>query len=64
MAPSMASLGVYERSGTLQTASVLNLKFSGLQIDSMIAEPPDFGEDWLWVDALLRWSWMRWNVLS
>ena len=36
--------------------SVLNLKFSGLQIDSMIADPPDFGEGWLWVDGLLRWS--------
>jgi hypothetical protein len=37
-------------------SSVLNLKFSGLQIDSMIADPPDFGEGWLWVDGLLRWS--------
>jgi hypothetical protein len=45
-------------------ASVRNLKFSGLQIDSMIADPPDFGEGWLWVDALVRWSLMRWNAVS
>lgn len=44
--------------------SVLNPKFEGLQIDSMIADSPDFGEDWRWVDALRRWSWIRWNVLS
>jgi hypothetical protein len=36
--------------------AVLNLKFVGLQIDSMIADSPDFGEDWLWVDALPRWG--------
>jgi hypothetical protein len=45
-------------------SSVLNQKFGGLQIDSMIADSPDFGEDWRWVDALLRSNWMRWNTLS
>jgi hypothetical protein len=45
-------------------SSVLNQKFGGLQIDSMIADSPDFGEDWRWVDALLRWGWMRWNAPS
>jgi hypothetical protein len=35
-------------------ASVPSLKFGGLEIDSMIAESSHFGEDWLWVDALLR----------
>jgi hypothetical protein len=34
--------------------SVPNLKFSGLQIDSKMADPPHFGEDWSWVDGLLR----------
>jgi hypothetical protein len=37
-----------------QLASVLNLKFAGLQIDSMVANSPDFREDWSWVDALPR----------
>jgi hypothetical protein len=64
MARSMTSLGVYERSGTLQTASVLNLKFSGLQIDSNMADAPHFGEDWLWADVLLRWNSMRLNLQS
>ena len=44
--------------------SVLNLKFDGLQIDSMIADSPGFGEDWSWVDALPLWGLMRWNALS
>jgi len=50
------------QSRRLQTgrwSSVLNQKFDGLQIDSMIADSPVFGEDWRWVDALLRWNWMR-----
>ena len=37
-------------------SNVLNLKFGGLQIDSMIADSPDFGEDWRWVDALRLWN--------
>lgn len=45
-------------------ASVLNLQFSGLQIDSKVADSPHFGEDWSWVDGLLRLSWMRWNAPS
>jgi hypothetical protein len=49
---------------SLFITSVLNLKFSGLQIDSKIADSPYFGEDWSWVDALLRWSWMKWNAPS
>jgi hypothetical protein len=48
----------------LASSSVLNLKFSGLQIDSKIADSPHFGEDWSWVDSLLRWSWMKWNAPS
>jgi hypothetical protein len=43
---------------------VPTLKFDGLQIDSMIADPPGFGEDGSWVDALPRWGSMRWNALS
>jgi hypothetical protein len=27
-------------------SSVLNQKFGGLRIDSMISDSPDFGEDW------------------
>src|ERR1700730_7194903 len=30
------------------SASVLNHKFGGLQIDSIMPNPPDLGEDWLW----------------
>jgi hypothetical protein len=44
------------QSGSHMLAIVLILKFVGLQIDSMIADSPDFGEDWLWVDALPRWG--------
>ncbi|MGY4370521.1 hypothetical protein ACVW1A_006586 [Bradyrhizobium sp. LB1.3] len=32
--------------------SVQNQKFGGLQIDSVIEEALDVGEDWRWVDAL------------
>jgi len=43
-----------ERESEVQAlGSVLNQKFGGLEIDSMIADSPDFGEDWRWVDALL-----------
>jgi len=69
IAQGAAALGAGEPSflaaaGGVVCASVLNPKFYGLQIDSMIADSPDFGEDWRWVDALCRWSWIRWNVLS
>src|SRR6266404_683537 len=33
-------------SGAPAPASVPNLKFAGLQIDSIMADSPDFGEDW------------------
>jgi hypothetical protein len=50
--------------GRPAASSVPNQKFGGLQIDSMIADPSDPGEDWLWVDALDRWSLMRGSAVS
>jgi hypothetical protein len=50
-------LGTHLLVGSVKAGtSVLNLKFAGLQIGSMIADSPDFGEDWSWVDALPRWG--------
>jgi hypothetical protein len=41
--------------------SVLNHKFGGRQIASIMADPPDLGEDWLWFAALPRWGSMMWR---
>jgi hypothetical protein len=44
--------------------SVLNLKFGGLRIDSMIADSSGFGEDGHGSTLYPRWGSMRWNALS
>jgi hypothetical protein len=44
--------------------SVLNLKFGGLRIDSMIADSSGFGEDGHGSTLYARWGSMRWNALS